>query len=252
MQEVLSKHNDTSLLEECSKTLYYFCDEETPIYSKCNIARSSILDDLVDKFTGAMHAFDKLTEVDENEMYPLQVALKRITVFAENHDITRYDLVQNTFTILKWAVYNEGFGHELVEKALTLARSIITWNMYKLDQELVIAGLEDDDGDKTTTSQSVKELVEYISKLSKKFYKLCNKLFVNDNPAIEQEAYFELCDLLILFSINLVNTNKEYKPLLLECSTNEINMLSVYVMNNVFSQEAATEKAGKTCLELKV
>lgn len=118
--------------------------------------------------------------------------------------------------------------------------------MYKLDQELVLVGLDDDnDEDDKTKNQPVKELVEYISKLSKKFYKLCNKLFVNDNPAIEQEAYFELCDLLILFSINLVNTNKEYKPLLLECSTNDINMLSVYVMNNVFNQEAANEKAGK-------
>lgn len=89
IEEILSKHNEASLLEECSKVLCYFCDEETPIYSKCNIARSSILDDLVDKFTAAMHAFDKLTEVDENEMYPLQIALKRLAVFAENHDITR-------------------------------------------------------------------------------------------------------------------------------------------------------------------
>lgn len=90
IQEVLSKHNESTLLEECSKLVCYLCDEETPIYSKCNIVRSSILDDLVDKFTSAMRAFDQLTEVDETEMYPLQVALKRLAIFAQNHDITRY------------------------------------------------------------------------------------------------------------------------------------------------------------------
>lgn len=34
-----------------------------------------------------------------------------------------------------------------------------------------------------------------------------------------------------------------YSPLVLECTTNEINMLSVYVMNNAFSPEALSEKA---------
>lgn len=156
-----------------------------------------------------------------------------------------YDLVQNTFTILKWAVYNEGFGHELVERALTLARSIITWNMQKLEAECAASAAgEDADSTVTPLTQSARDLIEYISKLSKKFYKLCNKLFVNDNPQIEEEAYFELCDLLILFNINLISVNREYKPLVLECSTNDINMLSVYVMNNVFSPEAATERAG--------
>lgn len=156
--------------------------------------------------------------------------------------------MQNTFTILKWAVYNEGFGHELVDKALNLARSIITWNLKKITD----ASLNEDETitktphkDMTITdSQNTKDLIEYLAKLSKKFYKLCNKLFVNDNPAIEEEAYFELCDLLILFNVNLANSHKDYKPLLLECSTNDINMLSVYVMNNVFSPEAITEKAG--------
>jgi hypothetical protein len=42
-----------------------------------------------------MSAFDKLTEVDENEMYPLQIALKRLSSFADSHDITKYIVYLN-------------------------------------------------------------------------------------------------------------------------------------------------------------
>ena len=89
-----------------------------------------------------------------------------------------------------------------------------------------------------------------IQKFSKKFYKICNKLFVHDNPQIEEEAYFEICDLLILFNTHLSKTRKEYAGLVLECTTNDINMLSVYVMNNVFTEQAIAEKPGNHLLNL--
>lgn len=245
LQEIVNKHNESNVLDECSKCLSYLCDQENSIYIRCNLIRSTILDDLVDSFNQAMKMFDQLNEVDENEMYPLVIALKRLAAFAENHNIANYDLVNNTFTILKWAVYNEGFGHDFVNKAINLARSIITWNLHKLSTELdERKSISDSYINNTNDDISInKELIDYIGKLSKKFYKLCNKLFVNDNPQIEEEAYFELCDLLILFNIHLANQHKEFKSLILECSTNDINMLSVYVMNNVFTQDALIEKA---------
>ena len=245
IQDIVSKHNSSDVLEECSKCLSYLCDEDNSIYIKCNLIRSTILDDLVNSFNSAMSLFDQLTEVDENEMYPLIIALKRLAAFAENHNIVQYNnIVNNAFTILKWSVYNEGFGHDFVNKALNLARSIITWNMYKLNNEMEERANATEMGNDNPDEHPVnKELIEYIAKLNKKFYKLCNKLFVNENAQIEEEAYFELCDLLVLFNIHLPSQHKEYKNLVLECTTNDINMLSVYVMNNVFTQEALNEKA---------
>ena len=246
IQDIVSKHNSSDVLEECSKCLSYLCDEDNSIYIKCNLIRSTILDDLVSSFNSAMSLFDQLTEVDENEMYPLIIAIKRLAAFAENHNIVQYNnIVNNAFTILKWSVYNEGFGHDFVNKALNLARSIINWNMYKLNNEMEerANAAEMQGADNPDEHPVNKELIEYIAKLNKKFYKLCNKLFVNENAQIEEEAYFELCDLLVLFNIHLPSQHKEYKSLVLECTTNDINMLSVYVMNNVFTQEALSEKA---------
>jgi cohesin complex subunit SA-1/2 len=245
LQEIVNKHNDTSLLEECSKLLGYLCDEESSVCSKCDITRSAILDDLVAKFQAAMRALDQLTEIDENEMYPLQIALKRLSAFAQNHDITRYDdLIQYSFTILKWAHSNEGFEHELVKNALLLSRSVLTWNMTKLTQEVITFDVEEVLSEEQKKSLAeFKERVQSIAKMSKKYYKLCNQLLTNDDPLIGEAAYFELCDLLIMLSPKLKNVNKEYKPLVLECPTNDTNMLSVFVMNSsVFAQEALNEK----------
>jgi hypothetical protein len=190
-----------------------------------------------------MKKFEELNEVDEAEMFPLTIALKRLSAFSENHNIVDYDLVQNSLTILKWAVYNEHFLADFVSKAISLARSIINWNLHKLSvemeerQTLITDSVDDNKLPPVNT-----ELIDTIAKLSKKFYKLCNKLFNHDNPQIEEEAYFEMCDLLILF--NQHQPYKEFSNLIIECSINEINMLSVYVMNNVFTPEALTEKPG--------
>lgn len=243
LEEIVNKHNDANVLAECSKALAYLCDEELAIYIKANLSRSSVLDELVNAFNKAMKQFEQLSEVDENEMYPLLIALKRLAAFAENHNIVNYDLVNNTFTILRWAIFNEGFGHEFVNGAINLARSIITWNLHKLNAEI------EESKQSSNSEEDVeynKDLIGYIAKLAKKFYKLCNKLFVNENPQIEEEAYFEICDLLILFSANLTQQHKEFKNLILECETNEINMLTVYVMKNVFTDDVINEKADTT------
>ena len=91
----------------------------------------------------------------------------------------------------------------------------------------------------------MKDLCEYLSKLSKKYFKLCSKLFVNENAQIEEEAYFEMCDTLVLFSQHLTassassHTNHQLlKSLIHECSINDMNMLAMYVNAHVFNDEA--------------
>ncbi len=63
LQDVVSKHNEPQVLDECSKCLSYLCDEENSIYIKCNLIRSTILDELVSSFNNAMKQFDQLNEV---------------------------------------------------------------------------------------------------------------------------------------------------------------------------------------------
>ena len=201
-----------------------------------------------------MQLFDALQEVDESEMFPLIQAVKRLTAFAESHSIYQYNtlITNNTFTILKWAVYNEGFSSEFVSRALSLARAIITWNLTRLLDLLKSSENtnQNDDGNNDANLEEknveIKDLCEYLSKLSKKYFKLCSKLFVNENAQIEEEAYFEMCDILILFSPHLsansgISPNiasNHLKSLHLDCSLNDMNMLAMYVNAHVFTEDA--------------
>ena len=209
IQDIVSKHNEYEVLEQAALCLACLCEEDNPNYTRCNVTRSAILDNLVDQFTRTMKAVEELSEVDDSEIFPLMVALKRLAAFAEYHDIGGYDLVKNTFTILKWVNDNEGFAHDFFTKALTLARSIINWHLNKLNVEVeegrnaTIVDEAEADGGEVAATAANKEQIEFVAKLSKKYYKICSKLLVNDNPLIEEEAFFELCDLFILFNMHI-------------------------------------------------
>ena len=49
MQDVVERHSETEVLENCSKTLEILCTEEHAIYSRCDVIRSTLIDRLVSK-----------------------------------------------------------------------------------------------------------------------------------------------------------------------------------------------------------
>jgi hypothetical protein len=245
IQELISRHTDAEVLEEAARCLAYLCEEDNPTYSRCNITRSAVLDSLVDSFATHMRQVEALAEVDDAELRPLVVSLKRLAALATCHDISAYEtLIKATITVLKWVNDNEGFAHEFFTSALSLARSIISWNLKNLcvEAEEAAGRTLNEDNDETQQSVISRDQVEFLAKLSRKYYKICSKLLVNDNPLVEQEAFFELCDLFLLFNMHLGDVHAELRPLILECTTNDIYNLSVYVMNHVFTPEALTER----------
>ena len=57
IREIVEKHTDTEVLESCSKTYHALCNEEFTIFNRVDIARSQLLDELVDKFTRLLEDF---------------------------------------------------------------------------------------------------------------------------------------------------------------------------------------------------
>lgn len=57
IREIVEKHTDTEVLEVCSKTYHALCNEEFTIFNRVDIARSQLLDELVDKFNRLLEDF---------------------------------------------------------------------------------------------------------------------------------------------------------------------------------------------------
>ena len=70
------------MLENCSKVLETFCNDDFPIAGKCNVAKSTLIDNLVQKFKEAFQDFfSDGEEPDEDDAYALMASLKRIYAF---------------------------------------------------------------------------------------------------------------------------------------------------------------------------
>ena len=55
--EIVDKHTDSEVLENCSKVMEVLCNEDYAISSKCNIAKSALIDSLVHKYMQAFKDF---------------------------------------------------------------------------------------------------------------------------------------------------------------------------------------------------
>lgn len=70
----MDKHTDTEVLEACSTTYHYLCNEEFTIFNRVDIARSQLLDELVDKFNRLLEDF--LQEVGAVRRLSVWIILK--------------------------------------------------------------------------------------------------------------------------------------------------------------------------------
>ena len=57
MAEVVDKHTDSEVLENSARVMENLCNEDFPIAGKCNVARSTLIDNLVQKYKEAFKDF---------------------------------------------------------------------------------------------------------------------------------------------------------------------------------------------------
>jgi hypothetical protein len=62
IQDLVERHTDTEVLEACAKTLETLCADNLAIYTRCDVARSTLIDMLVNKFKEALDEYNSLIE----------------------------------------------------------------------------------------------------------------------------------------------------------------------------------------------
>lgn len=73
------------VLENASRVLEGLCAEEHAISHKCGVAKSTLIDHLVQRYKEAFQDFfQEEDEPDEDDAYALMASLKRIYAFASS------------------------------------------------------------------------------------------------------------------------------------------------------------------------
>lgn len=104
-------HNDRDVLETCSKTLEYLCTEGSAIFTKCDIARSNIIDQCVNRYREAIDDWRNLIageEIpDEDEIFNVNVSLKKISILYSCHNLNPWGAFDSLFEDLSDFLRND-------------------------------------------------------------------------------------------------------------------------------------------------
>lgn len=84
IREIVEKHTDTEVLEACSKTYHALCNEEFTIFNRVDIARSQLLDELVDKFNRLLEDFLQEVGVTRRTLQHFQTRMFILSSYSEH------------------------------------------------------------------------------------------------------------------------------------------------------------------------
>uniref|UniRef100_A0A8C7R1T0 Cohesin subunit SA n=1 Tax=Oncorhynchus mykiss TaxID=8022 RepID=A0A8C7R1T0_ONCMY len=189
IREIVEKHTDTEVLEACSKTYHALCNEEFTIFNRVDIARSQLLDEMVDKFNRLLEDFlQEGEEPDDDDAYQVLSTLKRITAFHNAHDLSQWDLFSSNFKLLNTGIENGDMPEQIVVHALQCTHYVVLWYLAKVSEG----------------SHRKEELVS-LRKQMRMFCLMCQRYLTNVNTTVKEQAFTILCDVLLVFSHQMVS-----------------------------------------------
>uniref|UniRef100_A0A8C2JTD3 Stromal antigen 2b n=1 Tax=Cyprinus carpio TaxID=7962 RepID=A0A8C2JTD3_CYPCA len=199
IREIVEKHTDTDVLEACSKTYHALCNEEFTIFNRVDIARSQLLDEQVDKFNRLLEDFlQEGEDPDEDDAYQVLSTLKRITAFHNAHDLSKWDLFTSNYKLLNTGIENGDMPEQIILN--TLMEDMLT-----------------------------------LRKQMRAFCLMCQRYLTSVNTAVKEQAFTILCDLLLIFSHQIISGGREaLEPLVYTPEASLQSDLLNFILDHVF------------------
>uniref|UniRef100_A0A673JMH6 Cohesin subunit SA n=1 Tax=Sinocyclocheilus rhinocerous TaxID=307959 RepID=A0A673JMH6_9TELE len=219
IREIVEKHTDTDVLEACSKTYHSLCNEEFTIFNRVDIARSQLLDEQVDKFNRLLEDFlQEGEDPDEDDAYQVLSTLKRITAFHNAHDLSKWDLFTSNYKLLNTGIENGDMPEQIVIHALQCTHYVILWSLAKVSE-----------------GTSKKEDMLTLRKQMRAFCLMCQRYLTSVNTAVKEQAFTILCDLLLIFSHQIISGGREaLEPLVYTPDESLQSDLLNFILDHVF------------------
>ncbi|XP_064880597.1 cohesin subunit SA-1 [Oncorhynchus nerka] len=219
IRQVVDKHIETDVLEACSKTYSILCSEEYTIMNRVDIARSQLIDEITDRFTHSVEdLLQEAEEADDDDIYNVLSTLKRLTAFHNAHDLTRWDLFGSCYRLLKAGIEQGAMPEQIAVQALQCSHYSILWQLVKI----------------TEGTPSKEDLVA-LRRVVKSFLAVCQQCLSNVNTPVKEQAFMLLCDLLMVFSHQLVSGGREgLEALVFNPDSTLQNELLTFILDHVF------------------
>ncbi|CAG5123705.1 unnamed protein product, partial [Candidula unifasciata] len=221
INDIVEKHTGSEVLEACSKCLECLCNEEFAIASKCEVSKKTLIDALVIKLKQAVQ--DYFTEgdtPDEDETFALLASLKRMYAFYSCHDLTNWEVWDDLFLVVKSATDKASIPEEIIVRAIQVCASAILFYINRID-------------DTKPRPDEMKRLRKKLSHLMS----CCHELMFHESEKVKEEAFTTICDLLIVFSPSVGESNPLMRPIVYDVEPKLTAHLSDFLMTKVFIED---------------
>ncbi|XP_058806230.1 cohesin subunit SA-2 [Phymastichus coffea] len=230
IHDIVDRSLNTEVLDTAAKTLEYMCVPGSAIFTKCDVARSTLIDAIVIKYRNAINEFrnaiDGNYQPSEDEIFAVQESLKKVAIFYSCHDMNNSDIWDSLFKDIKESRYR--LPDEAVKYCISACLFSIIWSQNDLINSA------DYDNRAEEKCQRLKHRLHEFMK--------CMSYFINadevDIPTIiREEAYNTICDLLVIFC-NQLTTQKNplLHQLIYDPNQNMQDMLNRFIQQYVFSE----------------
>ncbi|XP_059009910.1 cohesin subunit SA-3 isoform X2 [Mustela lutreola] len=220
LQEVVVKHAEPAVLEAGAHALYLLCNPEFTFFGRVDFARSQLVDLLTDRFQQELEELLQSPFLDEDEVYSLAATLKRLSAFYNAHDLSRWELYEPCYRLLRKAVDTGEVPHQVILPALTLVYFSILWTLSHLSE----------------SDASQKQLLSLKGRVVA-FCELCQSCLSDVDSDIQEQAFVLLSDLLLVFSPQMILGGRDFlRPLVFFPEATLQSELASFLMDHVFIQ----------------
>ncbi|KAG8222244.1 hypothetical protein J437_LFUL001442 [Ladona fulva] len=238
--EIVEKHTDSEVLETCAKTLEILCTEDTAIYTRCDVARSTLIDGVVNHFREAMDDYITLIageeEPDEDETFSVVHGLKKVSIVYSCHNMGPWHLWDH---LIRCIVEAKDGGRTLPDEAvkhcMSAAFYAILWEQKHVEEVAERGGGNEELEILRSHLHSLMDLMKEI-------------LLTSNNQMLKEEAYITICDLLIQFCKQL-ESNPWQRGLVYEPDRALQQMLNDFIQSYVFIEDDDEEQDEHTKIE---
>ena len=233
LQEVVDKHSDTDVLETAAQTLEKLCDNQFPIFSRCDTNRSRLLDLVSNRYRESLDEYTNLLtgdeEPDQDEVFALVSSLKKVSIFYNCHDMGHWNIWAGLLDIVTRArdclLENQQVWvpEEAVKFALLGFYFGLLWDKNSLAENT----------GEGATPDKINDLKERMVK----FMNVSKELMGMERSGVslKEETFISICDLLIVFGhCGEASGQSALKPLTFKPDAGMGMKLNIFIQDHVF------------------
>jgi cohesin complex subunit SA-1/2 len=166
---IMSISTDREVLEACAKTLEFLCTEGSAIFTQCDVARSNIIDESVNRYKEAIDDWRNLIageEIpDEDEIHQVCITLKKVSILYSCHNLNPWSLFPSLFQDIEEYLTDTTNEKSIPSEALIYCIEScffsISWGLSSLDNAFESSALA------YTADELRKNLEKYMDVLNK-------------------------------------------------------------------------------------